>query len=81
LRWDDVDLDARTLQVRRTLSETRTGHIFEKPKNGKGRSVKLSQRATEALKGHRERQNEERRKVGSLWQETGSCSRPRRALQ
>src|SRR5215212_618597 len=36
LRWDDVDFSGATatLQVRRTLSETRTGHKFEKPKNG-----------------------------------------------
>jgi integrase len=68
LKWDDVDLAAGTLQVRRTLSETRTGHIFEKPKNGKGRSVKLSQKATEALRSHRTSQNEARERVGSLWQ-------------
>ena len=68
LRWDDVDLDGTTatLQVRRTLSETRTGHKFEKPKNGKGRSVKCSQKATEALRSHRVRQNEERLRMGSL---------------
>jgi integrase len=71
LRWDDVDLDAGALQVRRTLSETRTGHKFEKPKNGKGRSVKLSQRAAEALNSHRVRQNEERLNAGSLWQDNG----------
>jgi integrase len=53
LRWEDVDLDAGTLAVRRTLSQTRTGHKFEKPKNGKGRSVKLSQTALEALRSHR----------------------------
>ncbi len=48
LKWSDVDLDTGTLQVRRTLSETRTGHKFEKPKNGKGRSVKCSQKPSEA---------------------------------
>jgi integrase len=69
LKWDDVDLDAGTLQVRRTLSETRTGHKFEKPKNGKGRSVKCSQKATEALRSHRAHQNGERLRVGSLWQD------------
>jgi integrase len=49
LMWDDIDLSgpSATLQVRRTLSQTRTGHIFEKPKNGKGRSVKCSHKATE----------------------------------
>src|SRR5215203_2076582 len=69
LKWEDVDLGAGTLAVRRTLSETRTGHKFELPKNGKGRSVKLSQGAVEALKSHRARQNEERLKAGSLWQD------------
>ena len=34
LRWEDVDLNAGKRFVRRTLSETRTGHKFEKPKNG-----------------------------------------------
>ena len=60
LKWDDVDLGghAATVQVRRTLSETRTGHKFEKPKNGKGRSLRCSQKATEALKRHRARQGE-----------------------
>ncbi len=73
LRWDDLDLTGTTatLQVRRTLSETRTGHKFEKPKNGKGRSLKLSQKATEALRSHRARQNEERLRAGSLWQDNG----------
>jgi integrase len=73
LRWDDVDFggSSATVHVRRTLSETRTGHKFEKPKNGKGRSVKCSQKATEALRSHRARQGEERLRVGSLWQDNG----------
>jgi integrase len=75
LRWDDVDLGnpgtTATIQVRRTLSETRTGHKFEKPKNGKGRSIRCSQKATEALRSHRTRQNEERLRVGFLWQDYG----------
>ncbi len=73
LKWDDLDLDATTptLQVRRTLSETRTGHKFELPKNGKGRSVKLSRSAVEALRSHRVRQNEERLRAGSRWQDSG----------
>ena len=74
LKWDDMDLSGATatLQVRRTLSQTRDlGHIFEKPKNGKGRSVKCSHKATEALKRHRARQNEERLGMGSLWEDNG----------
>jgi integrase len=71
LKWDDIDPSGptATLYVRRTLSQTRTGHIFEKPKNGKGRSIKCSQKATEALKRHGSRQNEERQAAGPLWQD------------
>ena len=58
LKWSDVDLDAGTLQVRRTLSEALAGHLFEPPKNGKGRSVKLTARAVEALRNHLTRQIE-----------------------
>jgi integrase len=71
LRWEDVDLDAGTLQVRRTLSEARSGRIFEAPKSGKGRSIRLTSKATEALRGHRKRQLEEKLRLGSLWQENG----------
>ncbi len=75
LMWDDLDLDASgatpTLQVRRTLSETRTGHKFELPKSGKGRSIKLSRKAVEALRSHRAGQAEEKLRLGSLWQDNG----------
>ncbi|MEJ7873512.1 MAG: site-specific integrase [Rubrobacteraceae bacterium] len=73
LHWDDLDLEATTptLQVRRTLSETRTGHKFEPPKNGKGRFVKLSKSAVDDLKIHRAHQNVERLQAGSRWQDGG----------
>jgi integrase len=71
LKWDDIDPSGptATLHVKRTLSQTRTGHIFEKPKNGKGRPIKCSQKATQALGRHRSRQNQERRAAGPLWQD------------
>ena len=71
LRWDDIDLDAGTLSVRRTLSEARSGRFFEPPKNGKGRNIRLARQAIEALKAHRKRQNEERLSLGALWQDSG----------
>jgi integrase len=73
LRWSDVDLSGptATVQIRRTFSETRTGHKFEKPKNGKGRALKCSQKATEALRSHRSRQDGKKHRVGSLWQDNG----------
>ena len=55
LKWEDADLEAGTLQVRRTLSEPKGGYIFEAPKSGKGRSIRLTRRATSALRSHRKR--------------------------
>ena len=71
LRWDDLDLEAGTLQVRRTLSEPKGGYIFEAPKSGKGRNIRLTNRATAALREHRKRQLEERMERGALWQDHG----------
>jgi integrase len=71
LKWEDIDLDVGSLAVRRTLSEARSGRFFEAPKNGKGRSIKLTRQAVEALRTHRKRQNEERLRFGNLWQDSG----------
>ncbi len=71
LRWDDVALEAGSLRVRRTLSETRTGHKFEPPKNGKGRSIKLTAGAVDALKRHRKLQLEERMRLADAWEDRG----------
>jgi integrase len=72
LKWDDLDLEAGTLSVRRTLSETReVGRIFEPPKNGKGRSIKLTLGAIEALRGHLGRQLKEIERVGDRYQDQG----------
>ncbi len=71
LRWEDVDLDAATLRVRRTRSQAKTGPAFTAPKNGKGRSIRLTGRAVEALKSHKAAQNAERLKLGDLWEDNG----------
>jgi integrase len=71
LKWDDVDLESGMLRVRRTLSEPRTGYVFEPPKNGKGRSIKLTRAATEALRGHLGRQLEEIGGSGDDYQDQG----------
>jgi integrase len=53
LKWEDVDLDAGALQVRRSLSNG----TFITPKTAKSRrSITLSRRVTDALVSHRERQ-------------------------
>ena len=71
LKWDDLDLEHGTLAVRRTLSETKTGHRFEAPKNGTGRNIKLTTGVVEALKRHRKRQLEERMRFAGLREDHG----------
>ncbi len=71
LQWEDLDLNAGTLQVRRTLSEPKGGYVFEAPKSGKGRNIRLTQRAVAALREHRKRQLEERVQHAGLWQDHG----------
>ena len=69
LKWTDVDLEASTLSVQRSLD---TDGTFNPPKRNRSRrTVKLTGQAVEALKGHRVRQNEERLRLGSLWEDQG----------
>src|SRR5215212_11570586 len=71
LKWDDMDLETGMLRVRRTLSQPRSGYMFEPPKNGKGRSLKLTQGAVEALRGHLKRQLVEIEAAGDYYQDQG----------
>jgi integrase len=72
LKWDDVDMEVGTLQVRRTLTTAKGGPALSAPKTkGSRRTVKLSQTALEALTSHLERQLEGIDTVGSLWCENG----------
>ena len=72
LRWEDVDLEAATLQVRRTLTTARSGPKFSTPKTAKSRrTVKLNRPAVEALKRHHERQFEESTILAGEWQDYG----------
>jgi integrase len=82
LKWEDLDGEAGDLRVRRTKSQAKTGPTFTAPKNGKGRSIRLTQRAVEALKAHKAAQNAERLKLGDLWEDHGLvfCTRAGRPL-
>ena len=73
LKWEDVDLEAGTLQVRRTLSTaTGGGFRFGAPKTAKSRrSVKLPGAAISALKRHRRAQLEERMRLAGLFADHG----------
>jgi integrase len=73
LKWEDIDLEVGTLQVRRTLS-TRVGRgfSFSPPKTAKGRrSIKLPELAKSSLRRHRKAQLEERMKLAGLWEDNG----------
>ena len=69
LKWEDVDFEAGTLSVRRSLSYTEKEPIFNTPKNGKGRNLKLTNIAIDAIRRHKTAQNAERLQLGSLWED------------
>ena len=70
LKWADIDLVTSRLSVRRALKVTNHGLNFGPPKNNASRrSVPLSKTAAAALRAHRTRQNEERLRLGELWQD------------
>src|ERR671912_2206431 len=72
LKWADVDLDLATVRVRRTLTRGEDGRgyvVGAATKSGKGRHVRLTPRAVEALKRHRARQAKEKHKVGGLYRD------------
>jgi integrase len=75
LRWEDVDLEACTVQVRRTVTRDGGKLAIGPTKTSKGRrTVKLTQDATEALRDHLERQFLEINKAGDRWQDSGLVS-------
>lgn len=72
LRWEDVDLDAGSLEVRRTLQ--RVGgelHAVTPKTRTSRRTVPLIGLCIEALADHREHQKEEARQAGKNWRQTG----------
>ena len=67
LRWDDADLECGTLRVGRALVREGGRHILGETKTKRGRRrVNLTPRTVAALKTHRKRQLEDRRKLAGL---------------
>jgi integrase len=72
LRWDDVDLDAGVLLVRRQLRREADGLVTADTKTAKSRrSVDLPDALVAALRSHRARQSAERLALGSAWVDSG----------
>ena len=59
LRWRNIDLGAAQLAVTESAEQTRAGVRYKKPKSGKGRTVALSARVVNELRGHRVQQAQE----------------------
>ena len=72
LKWDDIDLEAGTLQVRRTLTTAKGGPLLSAPKTKSSRrTVRLPRTGLKALRSHLERQLGEIDRAGGLWRENG----------
>jgi integrase len=72
LRWEDVDLDAGVLEVRRTLQRVGGELRAVTPKTRTSRrTVPLIGLCVEALTAHKERQKAEAERAGRDWQSSG----------
>ncbi len=71
LRWTDVDLEAGTASIRRSLDSVGpNGPVFREPKTKQAnRSIALSGETLKALRQHRAGQAELRLSLGPLWRD------------
>lgn len=70
LCWDFVDLEEKTLEVRRTYSlHDKKGPIFKEPKTRSGRrTVEIGSTLFKALKAQRKQQAEAKLRIGDKWE-------------
>jgi integrase len=72
LKWEDVDLERGILRLKRALVREGGKAVLGDLKTPKSRrQVRLTRAAVEALRGHLERQMEEMKRMGSLYQPGG----------
>jgi len=72
LGWEDVDLESRTVRVRRTLTLAKGGPRLTEPKTPKSRrQIRLTTGAVDTLERHRERQEAEQAAAGGAWNAWG----------
>ena len=70
LRWQDVEVERRTLSIRQTVGLVGTTVVAGQPKTRSGRrTIPVPADVIETLREHRRRQNERRLALGSIWQD------------
>ncbi|WP_432033139.1 tyrosine-type recombinase/integrase [Streptomyces antibioticus] len=72
LRWEDLDLDAGTAAIRRTLQRTTAGGLTTLPTKTRAseRRIALPTRCVQSLKLHHEQQEREREAAGTAWRDS-----------
>jgi integrase len=72
LRWDDVDLEAQTVSIHRSLTEAGGALIEGEPKTRSGkRTIAIDPASAGILKRHRKAQTAERLAAGPKWHDMG----------
>jgi integrase len=72
LKWDDVDLENGLIRVRRTLARHRGHLLLGEPKTKRSRrTVRLTERAVDALRDHLARQVVQIESLGDLYRDQG----------
>ena len=72
LKWDDIDVDGRTLWVRRAVQRVGGELRFVEPKTHRSRrSLPIPSSAVAVLERHRARQAVDRLSVGEVWRDYG----------
>jgi integrase len=72
LRWDDLDLDAGYLTVRRTLARTPGGATFQDVKTHRSaRRIAIPTECVTSLRWYRRRQQIDHRDAGDRWRDLG----------
>jgi integrase len=72
LKWEDVDLTANVIRVRRTLLRTKGRVVLGEPKTKKNRrTVHLTSAASRALEEHLGHQLKEMERLGDLYRDQG----------
>ena len=60
VRWSDLDLEAQTVTICRSLTQTKNDLQFKEPKNGKPRTITLPPSLVAVLRAHRLKQDGDR---------------------